>query len=146
MTTFVGTQKMFIDAVKSLIELDYDAIEAYEAAINRLENEDYKEKLTEFKSDHERHVENLSEVIRSHGETPPDGPTVKSMLTQGKVVLGNMLGDKTILRAMLDNEKDTNTAYQEMLKRDDLWDDINDILNRGSEDEKKHKQWLESCI
>ena len=35
MTTLVGTQKNF---ASELIELDYDAIEAYKAAINRLEN------------------------------------------------------------------------------------------------------------
>lgn len=42
MATLVGTQKNFADALKALIELDYDAIEAYKAAIDRLENENYK--------------------------------------------------------------------------------------------------------
>ena len=42
MATLVGTQTKFVDALKELAELDHDAIEAYEAAINRLENEFYK--------------------------------------------------------------------------------------------------------
>ncbi|AFC70705.1 hypothetical protein MC5_01535 [Rickettsia australis str. Cutlack] len=35
MTTLVRTQNNFADAIKELVELDYDAIEAYKAAINR---------------------------------------------------------------------------------------------------------------
>ncbi len=30
MTTLVGIQNNFVDAIKELIELDYDAIEAYD--------------------------------------------------------------------------------------------------------------------
>jgi hypothetical protein len=33
MVTFTGTQSSFLDAISDLIELDYDAVEAYEAAI-----------------------------------------------------------------------------------------------------------------
>ncbi|MBS0184905.1 MAG: DUF2383 domain-containing protein [Proteobacteria bacterium] len=63
MATLVGTQTKFSDALKSLLELDYDAIEAYKAAIERLENQTYKDKLTEFQEDHERHVEELSALL-----------------------------------------------------------------------------------
>ena len=36
MTTLVGTQTKFVKAVRELVELDFDALEAYNAAINRL--------------------------------------------------------------------------------------------------------------
>ena len=42
MTTMVGTQKSFIEAVKELIELNYDALEAYEVAIDNIEDSEYK--------------------------------------------------------------------------------------------------------
>ena len=42
MATMVGTQKSFTEAIKELVELDYDALGAYEAAINNLENPEYK--------------------------------------------------------------------------------------------------------
>lgn len=55
MTTLVGTQDKLIDAVKSLIELDYDAIEAYQMAIeayqmaiDNLENQQHKNQLENF--------------------------------------------------------------------------------------------------
>ncbi len=147
MTTFVGTQTNFIDAVKDLIELDYDAVEAYEAPINRLDSDEYKAKLKEFMHDHKRHIEELGDLVEKHGETPPAGPSMgKQWITKGKVVLANLIGDDMIIKAMLDNEKDTNTAYEKMHGRDDRWDDAKDIIKRGLEDEKRHKAWMESVI
>lgn len=145
MTTFVGSQKHFIDAIKSLLELDYDAVKAYEAAINRIENTSYKAKLSEFKKDHERHIKELSDLIEKHKETPPTGPSAKQLLTKGKVVFANLLGDQAILKAMLDNEEDTTEAYQTMVDRSDQWEDSKEILQHGSQDEKKHKAWLTQC-
>lgn len=53
MVTMVGNQTDFIDAVKKLLELEYDAVEAYESAINRIESENYKAMLINFKKDHD---------------------------------------------------------------------------------------------
>ena len=140
----VGMQGDFSSALKDLIELDYDAVEAYEAAINRLDNEDYKKALTEFKQDHERHISELSDLLREHGETPPKGASIgKQWLTKGKVLLGNIIGDDAILAAMKSNEIDTNTAYERMSIHDKIWDNAKDIIKAGLEDERRHKDWLE---
>ena len=144
MVTMVGMQGDFSSALKDLIELDYDAVEAYEAAINRLDNEDYKKALTEFKQDHERHISELSDLLREHGETPPKGASIgKQWLTKGKVLLGNIIGDDAILAAMKSNEIDTNTAYERMSIHDKIWDNAKDIIKAGLEDERRHKDWLE---
>ncbi|AZL16248.1 DUF892 family protein [Rickettsiales endosymbiont of Stachyamoeba lipophora] len=144
MATMVGMQPTLIGALKDLVELDYDAVEAYEAAINRLENAEYRKKMTEFMDDHKRHIKDVTELLRKHGENAPTGPdSTKQWLVKGKVVLANLVGDKTILTAMHSNEIDTNKAYARMLEREDLFDDAVNILKRGLEDEKKHKAWLE---
>lgn len=142
MVTLVGTQKSFADAIRNLIELDYDSIEAYEAAINRLSSEEYKQKLRGFKADHESHVKAFSELLRKHNEEVPSGPSAKQWLTKGKVVLAELMGDSTILLAMRTNEDDTNTAYQQMQNRDDKWEDAQDLIAKGLEDEKRHKAWF----
>jgi rubrerythrin len=146
MVTMTGTQTYFQDALKDLVELDYDAVEAYDAAIDRLENEKYKEKLTEFKQDHSRHIRELSEILRKHGDAPPTSPSAKQWLTKGKVIIANLVGDTTILRAMLSNEEDTNTAYDRIDQRTDKWPDAAPIIQRGREDEHKHKSWLEKTL
>jgi rubrerythrin len=147
MATLVGTQSNFVDALKELIELDYDAVEAYEAAINRLENKEYKSQLTNFRDDHKRHVKELSALMKKHNEEAPTGPDMsKQWLAKGKVVLANMVGDKTILAAMKTNEDDTNTAYERLCKHKERWDDAMDILNRGLADEKTHRAWIEKQL
>ncbi|WP_032114209.1 DUF892 family protein [Candidatus Paracaedibacter symbiosus] len=147
MVTLVGMQANFEDALKDLIELDYDAVEAYDAAINRLENQEFKEKLNIFKADHEWHIQELTNVLKKRNIDPPSGPsTGKQWLTKGKVVLANLIGDNVILRAMISNEIDTNTAYERISLREDMWSEAKDIIRRGLEDEKRHKKWLENSV
>lgn len=147
MATLVGTQGNFSDAIKELIELDYDAIEAYRVAINRLENEEFKQQLSSFKNDHERHVTELSALLSSHGITPPDGPSMgKQWLTKGKVVLADLMGDLAIISAMKSNEDDTNTAYERLNAYADKWNDSIVILEKGLNDERRHRAWMESTV
>ena len=146
MVTKVGLQKDFIKALKDLIELDYDAVEAYEAAINRIENEEYKNSLKKFKGDHERHIQELSEFLKENKETPPTGPSAKSLLTQGKVVLANLMGDTAILRAMRSNEIDTNTAYERINNYEEISEEIRGPLKKGLQDEKRHLAWIETQL
>lgn len=78
MATLVGTQNNFADAIRALVELDFDAIEAYEAAINRLENAQFKTQLKSFKEDHERHVRDLNGLLAIHNEKTVSGPDAKN--------------------------------------------------------------------
>jgi bacterioferritin (cytochrome b1) len=146
MTTLVGTQNEFHDALYALCELDYDAAEAYKAAINRLENVQYKHRLTEFLHDHERHIQDISSILKKHQQKTPKGPDMKQYLAQGKVALANLLGDTAILKAMITNEEDTNTAYERVNKYADKWEDAASIVAQGLDDERKHRQWLENTI
>ena len=146
MVTAVGIQSKFEDALYELCELDYDAIEAYEAAINRLDREDYKAQLRDFKKDHERHVDKISELLGKHMAKSPSGASAKALLTQGKVVLAEMMGDNRILKAMLSNEMDTNTAYERLNAHAEKWKDAEELLAQGLQDERKHKAWLEMIL
>ena len=87
MVTTVGLESDFMKALKNLVSLDYDAVEAYQAAIDRLEDEEYKKALEGFKQDHLKHIKELSAFLKKHNHTPPTGPSSKSLLTQGKVTL-----------------------------------------------------------
>lgn len=144
MTTFVGTQANFADGLKELAELDYDAVEAYEAAINRLENDEAKAHFKGFADDHRRHIKELNEILRSHGLDEVKGPGAKQWLAKGKVVLGGLIGDDSIMMAMRTNEEDTNKAYERMCQHEDVWEDAKKLLQRGWDDEKRHKQWIET--
>lgn len=146
MATFVGQQDNIIDAIKSLMELDLDAIEAYEAAVNRLENGAYKAAMKEFKSDHERHVQELKQYLENNNEEAPTQADIKSLLTQGKVAIASLISDNAILKAMQSNEEDTNTAYERTFNRRDVSDELFDILKRGLEDEQRHYRWIDNTL
>lgn len=146
MVTLVGTQNNIIDALKDLLELEYDAVEAYSTAIDNLETKSYKDKLIEFKEDHQQHIASLTQLIEKNGEKAPSSPSGKQWLTKGKVMIADLIGDTTILRAMRSNELDTNKAYETMLNREDHTGDSKEIIRRGLEDEIKHKNWLEETI
>jgi uncharacterized protein (TIGR02284 family) len=144
MATRIGTESDPVKMLEHLMALDYDAIDAYQAAIERLDNDEYASVLVQFKGDHERHVRELGPVITQLGGQPPDGPGAKSFLAAGKVKLANLMGDEAILRAMKTNESDTNTAYEKALAKAPI--EAREVITRGREDERRHLEWLVSTL
>ena len=113
MVTTVGTEGDLRSLVTDFIQLEHDAIAAYQVCIDRLEAAHRKERVREFLGDHERHLSELHDIARRVGADVPDEESAKSMLTTGKVKLADMMGgDGAILRAMSTNETDTVTAYE----------------------------------
>lgn len=146
MATFAGNQPDLGDMLHSLIELDFDAIEAYQTAIDRVDDAQVRVALEDFRSDHVRHVHELSRELSELGREPPAGPNLKSVLTQGKVVLATISGDKGILRAMRSNEKETNRAYEKATERADLSTDLAVKLSNNLADERRHLNWIEDQL
>jgi uncharacterized protein (TIGR02284 family) len=146
MATLVGTQKNLVDVLDALLELDYDAIEAYEAAIARLSDPADKAQLGAFLSDHERHVAELTMLVEALGKKASKGPDIKRWLTKGKVVIMSLAGDHAIMLAMKTNEDDTNTAYERATRRDDLTPEIQTTLERNLNDERRHRAWIEARL
>jgi uncharacterized protein (TIGR02284 family) len=143
MATMVGLHGDLASVLHQLIELDYDAVSAYEAAIERLKDADAKTALTGFKQDHERHVQEVGAQLRAMGGNPPRGPDVKRVLTEGKVVIAGLMGDRAILIAMKTNEDDTNRAYERATSRADLSPELRLLLARNLDDERRHRIWIE---
>jgi uncharacterized protein (TIGR02284 family) len=146
MVTTVGTERELLDVLHNLIALDFDAIEAYQAAIKRLDNATDQAQLRQFMGDHQRHTRELGEIVRELGDTPTMQADIKSVLTQGKVVLGNLMGDSGILKAMKTNEDDTNTAYERAVAREDLTPHVRQVLQRNLADERRHRAWIEARL
>ncbi len=146
MATLVGMESDLHSLLEDLIELDFDAAEAYQAAIDRLEDPQSKEKLTAFRADHIRHTEDLGKFLRESGREPPKKGDFKRMLTKGKVVIAGLMGDKAILMAMKTNEDDTNTAYERAVKNEAAPANIKDVLRANLADERRHRQWIEERL
>ncbi|KAM9989503.1 hypothetical protein ACTFIY_005557 [Dictyostelium cf. discoideum] len=143
LSSMVGSQKEFSNSLRELLELDYDAVEAYKTSIDRIRDPESKEMITGFMHDHENHIKELTDIFKKHNMDCPQGPTSKQWLTKGKVVLSNIIGDDGILSAMHSNEEETTKAYETLVNREDIWEDSEDFLRRGLEDEKRHKTGIE---
>jgi hypothetical protein len=146
MVTLVGVRGNFVDALKELVELEFDTVEAYEVAIDRLKDPEYKITLGQFRDDHKRHISELTSLLIKHDVQPPLGHSMgKHWVTIGKVVIANLNGgDKAILLAIKVNKIDTNTTYARMKERPDAWNDARDIIECGLQDEQRHQKWLEA--
>jgi uncharacterized protein (TIGR02284 family) len=146
MATMVGKENNPLHMLYKLIELDYDAIDAYDAAIERVQDGVTKSALAGFKADHERHVRDLGAVLRSMGFEAAQHGDIKRVLTKGKVLIGNIAGDRGILMAMKANEDDTNNAYDRAVNRSDIAVDVKSLLERNLADERRHRAWIEQRL
>ncbi|WP_169712033.1 DUF2383 domain-containing protein [Methylophaga nitratireducenticrescens] len=134
-----------ITKLSDLVALEFNAIETYEAAIERLENLDYRAKLTEFLGEHERHLLELCDAIIQEGGTPPDGGYYKQLLIKGPVVMAGIGGDKAILQAMLLNENLTNKLYQNA--NDEIFPGYIQLkLKQALGEVRHHRVWIESAV
>jgi rubrerythrin len=146
MVTYAGKQTDLTEGIQAIIELEYDASESYISAISRLENTSYQSTLEEFLKDHQRHIKELTEYLHRQGHTAPSGPSFKSFISQTKVIIANMVGDRAILMAMRSNEDDTNLAYERMTAREDLTLDLRSLVVASLKDERRHRDWLDITL
>jgi uncharacterized protein (TIGR02284 family) len=146
MATMVGLHGDLKSVLRQLIEVDFDAVEAYKAAIDRIGDPEAKGMLAKFRADHERHTDELGAQLRQLGGEPPTGPDLKRVLTQGKVVIAGLAGDRAVLMAMKSNEDDTNTAYERATQRTDASPDLLSLLRRNLDDERRHREWIEQRL
>jgi rubrerythrin len=132
--------------LNGLIKLDFDAIEAYEAALKRLEGEIVRMRLVGFMEDHRRHTRDLAAQVRDLGGLPATGPGLMRVLVEGTVVIGGLGHDKGILRAMSKNEAIVNRTYEAALEKLSVSSPVYELVRRNREDERRHKDWIDSVL
>lgn len=145
MATTVGTESSIEDLVTDLIYLEHDAIAAYDATIDRLDDPEAKQQISAFRADHQQHLSVLNEIAREIGVEAPQGGDMKKMLTTGKVAIADMMGgDSAILKAMKTNEDDTVTAYERASQHGDAISRSKAFFAKALEDERRHRSWMEA--
>ena len=130
----------------SLIQLDIDAVRAYEQALKNIDHIEIKDTIKGFQQDHERHTQDLSEEVRKLGEKPPElTPDLKGFVLEGFTAIRSLTGTEGALKAMATNEKITNKNYEDAL----TWDmplEIKEIVRKNYEDEKRHLSYINDAI
>lgn len=99
------------DHLNKLIQLDFDAAGTYREAVLHVDDGYVRDDLHAFLGDHERHVMELTRIVRDLGGTPIEAHRdLKGVILEGMTRLRSR-GTVGALRAMRMNEKLTNRSY-----------------------------------
>lgn len=139
------TPDKMIEELGELIRYDYDAIGAYNAAIDDIEAIEVREPLIQFRGDHERHVRNLSEIVRRLGGEPPEHPGLKGIVRKTMTKVAGLGGTELTLKAMRSNEEVLNKTYAHHLSLD-FPDDIREVIRANYGDEQRHLAFIEQAL
>lgn len=133
--------------LKSLIQLDIDAVAAYDHAISALGHESHvAHDLAGFKLDHQRHIVELSKALLDMGVNPPEAsPDLKGTILGGVTAVRSRLGTEQALLAMKSNEQLTTSSYATAVAKP-FPDDVLELVRRGYADEQRHLAWIEKAI
>ena len=131
--------------LNDLLRLDFDAIAAYTVAIERVESVTYRETLEGFRRDHERHVRELSELVRGAGGTPVEGPHVPTGAFKLAVQGAGAWSDRSLILAFKANEGQSVEKYRRHAERPHS-PGVAEVLRRAARDEEKHYEWAVSRL
>jgi rubrerythrin len=134
-----------IEKLRSLAQLDVDAIGTYDAALERINVPILKEKLGEFRADHERHVDHLNRlIVLLGGEKVERKADAKGAVLKGFTAITAMMGNEAALLAMMGNEELTTHTYQAALKAE--WNtEEKELISRHYDDERRHLEWIKDA-
>lgn len=138
--------KNAIDKLNDLIQLDVDAVQAYDHAIKNVEYDDIRKRFSEFQDDHRAHIRNLAEMVQKLGGTPVKlEPSIKGYLLEGLTALRSATGTKAALEAMRTNEKLTNKKYEEAVGQD-FAEEVTKLLRINLAQEQQHLAYIEEIL
>ena len=129
-------------ALTALAQMDLEAAEAYRIAADSFADRDVTEQLNSFREDHLKHVDNLERLITAMGGDELDREGTEESVLASLAAAASEMGPGPSLRAMIGNERLTNSTYESILTLE--WEkEIKQVLQRNLQDEKRHLRWLE---
>jgi uncharacterized protein (TIGR02284 family) len=142
----MNTQEI-IEKLNSLIQLDVDAVGAYEQAIQRIDAPLIRSEIIRFQGDHKRHITDLSDLVQRLGGKPIEtSPDLEGFLIEGFTALRSITGTEGALKAMKGNEELTNKRYEDALHLVGLPDDVLNVIRRNRGDERRHLTYIERSL
>ncbi|HLV64412.1 MAG TPA: helix-hairpin-helix domain-containing protein [Polyangiaceae bacterium] len=131
-----------IRTLVALAQMDAEAAAAYEAAAELVFDDELKEALRAFGSDHARHVTDIGRCLDKLGEstefaTPPPEESVFALLTSAV----SALGPRAAVLSLVGNERFTNATYETALEFVSN-PEARALLEKNFEDEQRHLAWL----
>jgi uncharacterized protein (TIGR02284 family) len=135
-----------INTLNDLIQLDVDAVEAYQQVIKHMEYPDIAKKLSDFQDDHRNHIKDLSALVQQlDGKPIKQTPDFKGYLMEGFTALMSVAGSLAAMEAMQANEVTTNKKYAHAASLD-LPEDIMKVIQTNYSQEQRHLRYIQEVI
>ena len=119
---------------------------AYSIAIEELESEEWRQDLIRFRGDHQRHIGDISRLIRNLGGEPMMMPHVPTGAFKSAVqAAGAVGGDREVLLAFKANEGQVRDKYHRAARADHPAE-VAGLLRRNAGDEEVHYSWVSEAL
>lgn len=136
-----------LEGLNDLLQLDHDAVGAYQIAMEKLHDRDHADQIAGFRRDHERHIRELNELIADLGGTPKNHPHATGPFKLALQSLGGLAGDKGVLMAFRANELLVRTKYDSYASRANAWPtSIKRVIDACALDEERHFRWVSDVL
>jgi hypothetical protein len=134
-----------VEELSRLVQLEADAVAAYDAAIALLPPGPMHDELSLFRIEHQRHALALYDVFMRLGQSPPEvKPEVKGVVI-GALTLRKIRSLADLLDAMRGNEQLTTSLYAKARMKP-FPQIILAILDRTHGEERHHLDWIERAL
>ena len=139
-------KKNLIEALSNLVQLDIDAVHAYDQALKEIDDPIIKDRLLKFQDDHRNHISGLSKQIENLGGNPPEqSQDFKGYVIEAFTAIRSFTGLKGALKAIKSVEEITNRHYGEVVS----WEapaELKEVLRTYFSEEKVHLEYLTSNL
>ena len=137
-----------IAELNDLIQLDHDALNGYDLTMREVKSHAYRETIRRYRQDHERHIEELTALIRKYGGQPielPHPSGVDKLALQAVGSLGG--GDTHVLVAFRNNERQSRDKYARAEQAAAAWPaDVETTVRTAASDERRHYDWVDMTV
>lgn len=136
-----------LEGLNDLLQLDHDAVGAYEIAMEKLNDRDHASQIAGFRRDHERHIRELSELILELGGTPKFEKHATGPFKAALQSLGGLAGDRGTLMAFRTNELQVRAKYDAYAAKANGWPThIKRVIDACALDEERHYRWVSDVL
>ena len=138
--------KNLIEAMSNLVQLDIDAVHAYDQAVKEIDDKIIRDRLLKFQYEHRNHISGLSKQIENlGGQAPERSQDLKGYVIEAFAAIRSFTGLKGALNAMKTTEEITNRYYGEVVS----WEapsEVKELLRTYFSEEKIHLDYISSNL
>jgi hypothetical protein len=127
--------------LNDLLQLDHDAVGAYNIALRELDSPQLRTQLEAHLRDHERHIEELGIHIEKQDGMKMPVPHLTGAFKMAVQAAAGPGSDRAVLLAFKANEMQARDKYARAAARQELPPEIQATLQRGAADERRHYDW-----